>query len=79
MVMAMSFVLAWMRLKPGSLSTRMVLHASHNLFVQWAFSPLTGDTGRTKYFSGEFGVALPVAGAAAWISYRRRAEVAAGV
>jgi hypothetical protein len=24
-------------------------------------------------------VALPVAGAAAWISYRRRAEVAAGV
>ncbi len=79
MVVAMSFLFAWMRLKSGSLWTGVLLHASHNLFVQWVFSPLTGDTGRTKYFIDEFGLALPVAAAAAaWICYRRRAEVEAG-
>lgn len=38
----------------------MLLHASHNLFVQTVFTPLTRDTGPTKYFIDEFGLALPV-------------------
>ena len=33
MVVAMSFIFAWMRLKSGSLWTGVLLHASHNLFV----------------------------------------------
>ncbi len=38
----------------------MLLHASHNLFIQQFFDPITQDTGRTKYYIGEFGAALPV-------------------
>lgn len=60
MVIGLGFVFAWMRLKSGSLWTGVLLHASHNLFIQAFFDPLTADTGRTKYVIGEFGAALPV-------------------
>jgi uncharacterized protein len=59
-VIALSFVFAWMRLKSGSLWTGVLLHASHNLFIQSFFDPITIDTGRTKYVAGEFGAALSV-------------------
>lgn len=76
MVVGISFVFAWMRLKSGSLWTGMLLHASHNLFVQWVFTPLTGDTGHTRYYIDEFGAALAIAAAvAAWLCYRRRDEL----
>jgi uncharacterized protein len=38
----------------------VLLHASHNLFIQAIFIPLTVDTGKTKYFADEFGAVLPV-------------------
>ena len=60
MVVSISFVFAWMRLKSGSLWTGVLLHASHNLFIQGFFDPITRDTGRTKYIIGEFGAALPL-------------------
>jgi membrane protease YdiL (CAAX protease family) len=60
MVIALGFVFAWMRLKSGSLWTGVLLHASHNLFIQAFFDPITADTGRTKYITGEFGAALAV-------------------
>lgn len=41
MVVAISFVFAWLRLKSGSLWTGALLHASHNLYVQNIFTPLT--------------------------------------
>jgi branched-subunit amino acid ABC-type transport system permease component len=44
----------------AALWTGVILHSSHNLFIQSIFSPLTMDTGNTKYFIGEFGVVLPV-------------------
>lgn len=58
MVIELGFVFAWMRLKSGSLWTGVLLHASHNLFIQAFFDPITADTGRTKYVTGEFGAAL---------------------
>ncbi|GGF08030.1 CPBP family intramembrane glutamic endopeptidase [Hymenobacter cavernae] len=60
LVVSISFVYTWFRLKTGSLWTGVLLHASHNLFVQTVFTPLTRDTGPTKYFIDEFGIALPV-------------------
>jgi membrane protease YdiL (CAAX protease family) len=60
MVVELGFVFAWMRLKSGSLWTGALLHASHNLFIQAFFDPITADTGRTKYVTGEFGAALAV-------------------
>jgi len=49
-----------MRLKSGSLWTGVLLHASHNFFIQQFFDPITTDTGRTRYVTGEFGAALPI-------------------
>ena len=60
MVISISFVFTWFRLKSNSLWTGVILHASHNLFIQSIFSPLTRDTGNTKYFIDEFGVVLPI-------------------
>jgi membrane protease YdiL (CAAX protease family) len=62
-VMAVAFgvVMAWMRLKSGSLWTAVLLHAAHNVFVQTIFTPLTADTGPTKYVVDEFGAGLAVA------------------
>jgi CAAX protease family protein len=60
MVISISFVFAWMRLKSGSLWTGALLHASHNLFIQGFFDPMTTDTGKTKYVIGEFGAALAI-------------------
>jgi membrane protease YdiL (CAAX protease family) len=60
MVISISFVFAWFRLKSNSLWTGVILHASHNLFIQSIFTPLTKDTGNTKYFIDEFGIVLPI-------------------
>jgi membrane protease YdiL (CAAX protease family) len=59
MVIALSYIFAWMRLKSGSLWTGAMLHASHNLFVQVIFTPLTRNTGKTAWYIDEFGGVLP--------------------
>ena len=59
MVISISFIFAWMRLKSGSLWTGAMLHASHNLFVQAIFTPLTRNTGKTAWYIDEFGAVLP--------------------
>jgi CAAX protease family protein len=76
MVIAISFPFAWLRLKSGSLWTGAFLHASHNLFIQSILTPLTADTGQTKYFIDEFGIALPtVTVILAIIFWKKRYEV----
>jgi len=76
MVVAASFVFAWMRLKSGSLWAAVILHASHNMFIQEIFDPLTQDRGTTKYITTEFGVGLAIAYTlAAWYCWRRRGEL----
>jgi membrane protease YdiL (CAAX protease family) len=60
MVISISFIFTWFRIKSKSLWTGVLLHASHNLFIQSIFTPLTSDTGNTKYFIDEFGAVLPV-------------------
>ena len=76
MVFGISFVFAWMRLKSGSLWTGMILHASHNLFIQAVFDKLTVDTGITKYITGEFGAALVVSSlVVAWIVWKKKNDL----
>ncbi len=60
LVISTSFLFTWFRLKSNSLWTGVFLHASHNLFIQSIFTPLTYDTGHTKYFIDEFGAVLPI-------------------
>jgi membrane protease YdiL (CAAX protease family) len=63
MVIGISFALTWLRLASGSLWTGAILHASHNGFIQAYFDRITGDTGSTAWFIGEFGAALALTGA----------------
>ena len=76
MAVAASFVFAWLRLRSGSVWAAVILHASHNLFIQEIFDPLTTDRGITKYVTTEFGVGLALAyTVAAWYFWRRRGEL----
>lgn len=60
LVIGSSFLLSWIRLRSNSVWPCAILHASHNLFVQSVFTPLTGPRGDiTRYAIGEFGFALP--------------------
>lgn len=78
LVLGVSLIAAWLRLKSGSLWPAAILHASHNLFIQRVFTPLTGPRGEvTPYVIDEFGIAVPLAILifAVWF-WKRRAEVA---
>ena len=73
MVLGISFPFAWLRLRSGSMWTGMLLHASHNLWIQGFFDRVTVDTGRTRWFTTEFGAALAVvAVVVAYIFWRLR-------
>lgn len=76
LVVGISFLFAWLRLASGSVWPAMLLHGSHNLWIQGFFDRLTADTGPTEWWSGEFGAGLALAAlAVAWIAvaaYRRR-------
>jgi uncharacterized protein len=69
MVVADSFILAWLTLRSRSLWPAAIFHGSHNLFIQSIFTPLTRDTGRTNYIIDEFGIGLVVTVgiAAVWV------------
>ena len=76
MVISISFVFAWIRLKSGSVWPAVLLHASHNAIIQGYLDPLTVNRGHTNYFIGEFGCAmLPLTIVCAWIAWKRRSEV----
>ena len=56
-----SVIMTWFRLVSNSVWPCAILHASHNLFIQGFFTPLTGSRGTlTAYAIDEFGVAVPL-------------------
>lgn len=56
-----SVIMTWFRLASNSVWPCAILHASHNLFIQGFFTPLTGSRGAvTAYAIDEFGVAVPL-------------------
>jgi len=75
MVVADSFILAWLTLRSKSLWPAAIFHGSHNLFIQSIFTPLTRDTGSTNYIIDEFGIGLvltvSVAAIVCWRAYGR--------
>lgn len=78
MVVAMAFVMGWLRLRSGSLWPCAMLHASHNLFIQAILDRMTAGAGRTLYYTTEFGCGLALAiGATAVYFWARRNELPA--
>lgn len=63
MVVGISVPMAWLRLRSGSVWPAVLLHASHNLFIQAFFDRVTVDTGPTKYLLSEFGAVLALSAA----------------
>ncbi|MGB7151450.1 MAG: type II CAAX endopeptidase family protein [Terriglobales bacterium] len=74
MVISGSFAFAWLRLKSGSLWTAAVLHASHNLFVQTVFDNMMRNTGKTLWYTTEFGIALAAVNIAVAVYFWTRRE-----
>jgi membrane protease YdiL (CAAX protease family) len=63
-VVGLSFPMAWLRLRTGSVWPAALLHASHNLFVLNVFAPLMVE-GRARYpLTGEGGLLLAGVGIA---------------
>lgn len=73
MVVALSFIFAWLRLRSRSVWPAAILHATHNLFVQAFFDRVTVDTGPTNWLTSEFGAALAITTSiTAWVFWRAR-------
>lgn len=73
---AISFAQAWLRLKTDSLWPPIFLHASHNLWMQSVFSPLTSDREYTKWVAGDLGFAFViVAAVVAFVFWAKRGEL----
>lgn len=60
MVISASFIFTWFTIKSSSLFPAMILHATHNLYVQQIFTPLTKSNVMTPWYIGEFGIVLPL-------------------
>ena len=76
LVLGINFAMVWLRLKSGSLWTGVLFHASHNLFVQAVFTPLTAQTEASKYIIDEFGAGLALASlVVAFLFWRRRGNL----
>jgi membrane protease YdiL (CAAX protease family) len=76
LTLGVSFAFAWLRLKSDSLWTGVILHASHNLFIQAFFTPLTGPTRWSPYVIDEFGIGLALAAiVVAYLFWRRREKL----
>ncbi|QNK63496.1 CPBP family intramembrane metalloprotease [Pedobacter sp. PAMC26386] len=78
-IISVSFIFTWFRLKSNSLWTGVMLHASHNLFIQAVFNPITIENKNTKYFTGEFGLVLPIISFLLAIYFWSRRKELAGI
>ncbi len=78
LVIADAFILGWFRMKSGSLWPAVMLHASHNLFIQAIFDRSTNAVGRSLYITTEFGAGLALTvSACAFFLWTKRGEIGA--
>lgn len=80
MLIALSFVMTWLRLRSGSLWPAVTLHAAHNAIVLSVLQPFTLPNEQTPMFAGEFGLILPlvIVPFALYAWYRAKAQGHAG-
>jgi membrane protease YdiL (CAAX protease family) len=60
MIIALTFIFTWLTIRSKSLFPAMILHATHNLYIQHIFTPLTNGNDLTPWFIDEFGAILPI-------------------
>jgi membrane protease YdiL (CAAX protease family) len=59
-VLPIGVILAYLTFKSKSLWPAVVLHASHNLYIQKIYTPLTIKGENTHFYIDEFGIMMPV-------------------
>ena len=57
-VVAMGYIMGYLRVRSGSIWPCVLIHATHNTFVQGIYDPLTAPAGWAKYITTEFGAGL---------------------
>lgn len=60
-VTGISVMLAWLRLRSGSLWPAALFHATHNAAIQGVFDKSTVNTGITPWLTTEFGLGMMIA------------------
>lgn len=73
-ITSFSFICNYLRIKSGSMWTGVIMHASHNLFIQSIFDVITIDTGYTKYITTEFGIGLAIVYTMVAVWFIRKAD-----
>ncbi|GAB5413994.1 MAG: hypothetical protein Cons2KO_15970 [Congregibacter sp.] len=75
-IVPQGIVYAYFTFKSASLWPAVVLHASHNLFIQQVFTPLTVRGEGTHRYIDEFGIVMPTLGVflALYFYYRARKD-----
>ncbi|WP_321488963.1 type II CAAX endopeptidase family protein [uncultured Hyphomonas sp.] len=75
-VMPMGIIYAWITFRSKSLWPAAILHASHNLFLQRIYTPLTAHGEKTHFYIDEFGILLPIVslGLAAFFLWKAKKE-----
>lgn len=61
-ILPQGIVYAYFTFKSNSLWPAVILHASHNLFIQRVFTPLTIKGENTHFYIDEFGIVMPILG-----------------
>ncbi len=49
-------IMAYLRMKSGSLWTAVIYHMSSNIFIQKVFTPMTAETPDSRWYIDEFGI-----------------------
>ncbi len=76
MVIASGMIMACLRIKSGSIIPVAIMHATHNGVIQIFLDRITFDTGKTTYFTGEFGaVLLPILLVIAWYVWNQMGKM----
>jgi membrane protease YdiL (CAAX protease family) len=68
-------IYAYLSFKSNSLWPAVILHASHNLFIQQVFTPFTIRGNGTHFYIDEFGILLPIVSCIVAFYFYRRARV----
>lgn len=74
LLISMSFMMTYLRLKSGSVWTAAILHASHNAFVLSIFTPMTIKYEDTWLYVGEFGFVIPAVSVVFAIAFWHKAR-----
>jgi membrane protease YdiL (CAAX protease family) len=73
-IIPQGIIYAYFSFKSNSLWPAVILHASHNLFIQRVYTPLTISGDGTHFYIDEFGILLPIVSCVVAVYFYRRAK-----